>query len=156
MSRGLGDVYKRQGINAEYGDVRRAIAANVKVGLGTDMSGGYTASMWDAIRLAIVASTVKTLDDQREPLSYNEAFYLATKGGADALDLGDKIGSFAAGKRFDALVLNVVAKDSPIDVFEGQTVDEQWQKMVFCGDDRCTEEVYVDGVLIGGTLFANK
>jgi guanine deaminase len=75
-------------------DVRRVLDAGVKVGLGTDVSGGYAPSMWDAIRMAIVASSVHSVSGNRPaPLGYAEAFYLATLGGARALALGDEIGS---------------------------------------------------------------
>jgi guanine deaminase len=39
-------------------------------------------------------------------LSAVESFYLATLGGADALDLGDKIGPLEVGKEADFIVLD--------------------------------------------------
>ena len=48
-------------------DVRRLIDAGVKVGLGTDVAGGYSSSMLDAMRQAIIASTVsKITKDEKD------------------------------------------------------------------------------------------
>ena len=52
--------------------------------LGTDVSGGYSASMWEVMRQAIIASTCYHLNDTKyQPLSYKEAFHLATVGGSE-------------------------------------------------------------------------
>jgi guanine deaminase len=131
-------------------DVRRVLDAGVKLGLGTDVSGGYAPSMWDAIRMAIVASSVHSVTGQRpaEPLGYAEAFYLATLGGARALALGDEIGSLEVGKQFDALLIDPAAKHGPIDLFDGLSTSEVFQKIVFLCDDRNIERVFVCGVQI--------
>jgi hypothetical protein len=130
-------------------DVRRVLDAGVKLGLGTDVSGGYAPSMWDAIRMAIVASSVHSVSGNRpEPLGYAEAFYLATLGGARALALGDEIGSLEVGKQFDALLIDPAAKNGPIDLFDGLTTSEVFQKIVFLCDDRNIERVFVCGVEI--------
>lgn len=53
-----------------------------------DVSGGYSSSVLDAIRCTIFTSKALALSsDQKhyEPLSYHEAFYLATMGGAIGL-----------------------------------------------------------------------
>ncbi len=131
-------------------DVRRVLAAGVKVGLGTDVSGGYAPSMWDAIRLAIAASAAVLASSgapraERHALSYTEAFYLATLGGAHALGLGDQIGSLEPGKQFDALLIDPAAPDGPIDVFDGLTAAELFSKIVFLCDDRNIESVWVNG-----------
>lgn len=130
-------------------DVRRVLEAGVKLGLGTDVSGGYSPSVWDAIRMAIVASSVHSVSGNRpEPLGYSEAFYLATLGGARALALGDEIGSLEVGKQFDALVIDPAVKNGPIDLFDGLSTSEVFQKIVFLCDDRNIERVFVCGVEI--------
>jgi guanine deaminase len=129
-------------------DVRRVLAAGVKVGLGTDVSGGFAPSMWDAIRHAIAASAAVLASDRRadrHALSYTEAFYLATLGGAHALGLGDQIGSLEPGKQFDALLIDPAAPGGPIDVFDGLTAAELFSKVVFLCDDRNIESVWVNG-----------
>jgi guanine deaminase len=128
-------------------DVRRVLDAGVTLGLGTDVSGGYAPSMWDAIRMAIVASSVHSVSGKRpEPLGYAEAFNLATLGGARALALGDEIGSIEVGKQFDALLINPAAPGGPIDLFDGLTMSELFQKVVFLCDDRNIDRVFVCGV----------
>ncbi|KDR23220.1 Guanine deaminase [Zootermopsis nevadensis] len=67
-------------------DVRRLLNAGIKVGLGTDVSGGYSTSILNAIRCALQTSIHiffgKGTDSDYVPLSYHEAFNLATLGGA--------------------------------------------------------------------------
>lgn len=72
-----------------------------------------------------------------------------------ALAIADKLGNFAKGKRFDAIVVEVNA--GPIDAFnipkpaavtQEQKLLELIQKFVYVGDDRNVEEVYVDGQLV--------
>jgi len=54
-------------------DVIRALNAGVKVGLGTDISGGYSPSILQNIRAAIIASsTLQFSDDKYIPLGYKE------------------------------------------------------------------------------------
>jgi len=69
-------------------DIRRLIANDVKVGLGTDVAGGYHPSILDAARQAITASKLTHLNNKdNAPLSYQEAFFLATLGGSRYLAL---------------------------------------------------------------------
>jgi guanine deaminase len=127
-------------------DVRRVLDAGVKVGLGTDLSGGYAPSMWDAIRSAVTASTVHAIAARStKRLTYNEAFFLATLGGAQALSMADLVGSFEVGKQFDALIIDAAARDGPIDAFADYTVEELWENVLLRCDDRNIEAVFVDG-----------
>ncbi|KAI8843975.1 hypothetical protein BJ741DRAFT_589699 [Chytriomyces cf. hyalinus JEL632] len=136
-------------------NVRRLLREGVKVGLGTDVSGGYTPSMLDAIRQAVIASKMVSIgqgsdaetgnEGEYDALSYAEAFHLATMGSAECLSLGDTVGNFLEGKDFDALVLNLHAEGSPVDVFEGDSTLELFQRFLFVGDDRNIEQVYVAG-----------
>lgn len=97
--------------------VRRMREHGVKIGLGTDVSGGFSPSLYDNIRQAVMAS--RMLEDGVDALvpierrgagrpsriSVAEALYLATKGGAEALSL--PVGSFEVGRAFDMQVVDV-------------------------------------------------
>ncbi|KAE9016982.1 Guanine deaminase [Phytophthora fragariae] len=142
-------------------NVRRLLQEEgVKVGLGTDVSGGYSPSMLDAIRQAVIASKLVAIGNgssgdedsegpQEESLSYAEAFHLATVGSAEALGLGDTVGNFMVGKAFDALVIDSYAPNSPIDEahdpVEAADVLHTFQKFLFLGDDRNIVSIFVGG-----------
>lgn len=128
--------------------VRKLLNAGVKVGLGTDISGGYSPSMLVAIRDAICVSQAecfKSPNRELKPLSYAEAFYLATLGGAEVLSLDNKVGNFVAGKEFDAILVDVDAAGGPIDTIGFESLSELFQKFLFTGDDRNITSVYVKG-----------
>jgi guanine deaminase len=95
--------------------LRAAMQKGLRVGLGTDISGGPAASMLAAARMAVAASRMlETGTDPALPpdrrgrpgsaIDWRCAFHLATAGGAAALDL--PVGLFAPGRRLDALVLH--------------------------------------------------
>jgi guanine deaminase len=132
----------------------------MKVGLGTDVSGGYSTSMLDAIRQAVIASKLVSIgngsakeenEEEHEPLTYAEAFHLATVGGAESLGLADRVGNFIVGKEFDALVVNPYPANSPIDEAVEEDVLQIFQKFLFLGDDRNIETIYVRGKLVKET-----
>ncbi|XP_017941540.2 guanine deaminase isoform X2 [Manacus vitellinus] len=127
-------------------NVRKVLEHNVKLGLGTDVAGGYSASMLDAIRKAIMASNSLQINKVNETgLTLEEAFQLATLGGSQALGLDDVIGNFEVGKEFDALLINTKASDSPFDLFSADNFEDILQKFLYLGDDRNISEVYVAG-----------
>ncbi|XP_032297138.1 guanine deaminase isoform X1 [Coturnix japonica] len=127
-------------------NVRKVLKHNVKVGLGTDVAGGYSASMLDAIRKTVIASNALKINKVSETgLTLKEAFQLATLGGSQALGLDDIIGNFEVGKEFDALLINTKASDSPFDLFSTDTFEDCLQKFLYLGDDRNISEVYVAG-----------
>ena len=56
--------------------------------LHSDISAGYSPSMFNAMRVAIHASKALSLtinETDYQPLTHHEAFYLATMGGAQGL-----------------------------------------------------------------------
>ncbi|XP_045696644.1 guanine deaminase [Phyllostomus hastatus] len=125
----------------------------VKLGLGTDVAGGYSSSMLNAIRTEMMTSNVLLINEVNEKgLTFEEVFRLATLGGSQALGLDKDIGNFEVGKEFDALLINPKASDSPIDLFCGDLVGDVSgaiiQKFLYLGDDRNIEEVYVGGKLV--------
>ena len=97
--------------------MREALGAGVRTGLGSDIAGGYTADALSSSRSAVmvsrvregsrqeVASAAKTTVgdtermDQDLSINWKEGLYLATRGGARALDL--PIGTFEIGAPFD-------------------------------------------------------
>uniref|UniRef100_A0A4W5QPC4 Guanine deaminase n=1 Tax=Hucho hucho TaxID=62062 RepID=A0A4W5QPC4_9TELE len=64
-------------------DVRRVLNHKVKLGLGTDVAGGYSPSMLDAVRRTMDTSKALTIQDtQYNTLTFEEVFRLATLGGS--------------------------------------------------------------------------
>lgn len=119
---------------------RKLMERQVKIGLGTDVAGGYSPSMMNSARTAVVAS--RALQNDTSNLDYRHAFYLATLGGAEALGLEERIGTLCAGMEFDAIVLSA---SSPIQIFDTDTVQDVFQKLCTLGDDRHVTQVYVQG-----------
>ncbi|XP_043421761.1 guanine deaminase isoform X1 [Prionailurus bengalensis] len=137
-------------LSSGFLNVLEVMKHKVKIGLGTDVAGGYSSSMLDAIRRAVMVSNILLINKINEKsLSLKEAFRLATLGGSQALGLEKEIGNFEVGKEFDALLINPKASDSPIDLFSGDFFGDLSeaviQKFLYVGDDRNIEEVYVGG-----------
>jgi guanine deaminase len=123
---------------------RRYLDRGVKVGLGTDVAGGFSSSIMDSMRACIGVSKVyrSTVNPSDRALTLAEAFYLATLGGAELLNLKDQIGSFQPGKEFDALVVSYDTIDHEP---EHETIEEIFEKFVYLGDDRNVKQVFVKG-----------
>ncbi|XP_013139749.1 PREDICTED: guanine deaminase isoform X3 [Papilio polytes] len=141
--------------------VRALIEAGLTVGLGTDVSGGDSSSILDAMRRAMDVSThlemLDTTSVTRAALNWREVFYLATLGGAKALRLDDKIGNFEVGKDFDAQVIDVFANGGQIDSYEytmegneHYRVLQLLQRFIYLGDDRNITQVYIKGRKVKG------
>jgi 5-methylthioadenosine/S-adenosylhomocysteine deaminase len=88
-------------------DMRRAIAAGVTVGVGTDgSSSSDNQNMFEAMRLAAYVSRVfdRAPDDW---IGAAEALTLATEGSAAVLGMGDLIGRIAPGYKADLVFLDL-------------------------------------------------
>ncbi|KAF8921078.1 hypothetical protein CPB85DRAFT_1404999 [Mucidula mucida] len=145
----------------------------VKVGLGTDVSGGFSPSILNAIQNASIASKVLAMQHKgaknlpgifaNRQFSVATLFYLATLGGAEVCDLDRRVGSFAEGKSFDALIIELADKSgnpglwgSATDLtgHKGETaLRAKLESFFFCGDDRNISSVFVQGRLVGGKTF---
>ena len=114
-------------------DLRRFLAYGIKVGLGSDVAGGHSASMLDVIRHTLVASRAlgfERRDDTPDqavtdlsgvkveypPMNYKEAFYLATMGSAGVLNMDHVVGNFVPGKCLDCLIVNTNVPNTPVDM----------------------------------------
>ncbi|RFU79309.1 guanine deaminase [Trichoderma arundinaceum] len=149
----------------------------IDVGLGTDVSGGYSPSILEAARQAALvsrhvamgieipneggdAAVEKEKEKERVKLTVEEVLYLATKGGARCVGLEDKIGGFKVGMEWDAqlVTLNAVNEDGEVreldddegfvDVFGWETWGDRVAKWLYNGDDRNTKRVWVKGKLV--------
>ncbi|OHE98580.1 guanine deaminase [Colletotrichum orchidophilum] len=137
--------------------IRQFLSKGIKVGLGTDSGGGFSSSMLDSIRQAIIASNAREVmsGGTDKALSLDEVFYLSTLGGAQVCCLEDKIGNFAVGKAFDAILVT----SSLDEAFGVMTVREEtdnlrtiFEKFLMTGDDRNIGQVYVQGKLVKDTF----
>ncbi|KAK9760485.1 hypothetical protein K7432_015431 [Basidiobolus ranarum] len=126
--------------------VRQMLTEGQKVGLGTDVAGGYGTSILNTIRTGYFAAIARSLDYPGDNyLKLAEIFYLATLGGVALLGMRNTLGNFVVGKQFDALIVDPLAHESPIDLFSHDDVKTIFEKFINNGDDRNIIEVFVDG-----------
>ncbi|KAK3735827.1 hypothetical protein QZH41_019925, partial [Actinostola sp. cb2023] len=143
-------------LRSGFADVRLLENKNIKVGLGTDIGAGNSYSMLSVIQSAINVSNSIAIhnnanNNEYNPITHKEAFYMATLGGSKVLGLDKKIGNFEVGKEFDVLLVDAAAHDSPFDCFDGDDMDDVIQKFLYCGDDRNIKKVFVAGKCVAGT-----
>ncbi len=113
----------------------------VHVGMGTDIGAGTSFSM-----LSTLGEGYKVSQLNGAPISAIEAFFLATLGGARALDLEDRIGTFRVGNEADFVVLDPTA--TPILKFRqerSRSIEEALFVLMTMGDDRAVKATYVAG-----------
>lgn len=129
--------------------VRDFLARGMKVGLGTDSGGGYSSSMLNAMRHALIASFAREAlyENHLQGLTLEEVFWMATVGGAKVVGLGEVIGNFDVGKQFDAIVVDVSDErrgvNTPME--DTDTPRIMLDKFIMTGDDRNITEVFVRG-----------
>lgn len=85
--------------------IRAYMNQGIHVGLGSDVSGGDSLSIWNEMVKAIQVSKMYTryIDSQMKPLEIGDVLYLATRGGGAFFG---KVGSFDKGYDFDAIVMS--------------------------------------------------
>ncbi|KAI9729697.1 MAG: hypothetical protein M1834_006647 [Cirrosporium novae-zelandiae] len=133
--------------------VREFLRHDIKVGLGTDSGGGYSASILDAMKLAFVVSKARELETagKDEELTLTEGFYLATRGGARVCGLEEKVGVLEVGMEFDALEIRTGGIMAPVEE-ETDDLGIIFEKFLMSGDDRNIRKVFVAGRCVkGGT-----
>ena len=128
------------------------------MGLGTDISGGYSPSMYENIRQAVLVSRLlETGVDAQRPagerglgdarISLAEAFWLATAGGGQSLGL--PVGTFEPGKAFDPQVVDVKLSDSDLTGFG--VFDEpagRLARILYLSTPGNIRQVYLQGRLV--------
>lgn len=115
----------------------------VRVGLATDVGAGTSFSILQTLNEAY-----KVAQLNGNKLSAGQAFYLATRGTAQALYLDDKIGSIAVGMEADVVVLDL--KSTPIIEYRMRyckDLEEALFIQMTMGDDRAVLATYIAGRL---------
>ncbi|HTV79418.1 MAG TPA: guanine deaminase [Steroidobacteraceae bacterium] len=132
--------------------LRRMLDAGVHVGLGTDISGGASASLLENVRHAVIGSRLlesgvdarQSRAERRRPGSRVDvptAFWVATAGGGLALDL--PIGRFAPGYQFDACVIDARVKHSNLRLIPQDSPESVLQKIVYAATRANITQVWV-------------
>lgn len=120
--------------------VRTFLEEGLHVGIGSDVAGGSTENLFKAMALAIQASKLRwrMQDDGLKPLTLEEVFYIATKGGGEFFG---NVGSFEPGFELDAVVLN----DTRIVHSQNLDVRERLERVIYLADEREVRAKYVRG-----------
>ncbi len=120
--------------------IRLFLESGISVGLGTDVAAGSSMNMLQTILLTIQASKMyyRLVDQNVKPLTFEEAFYLATEGGGSYFG---KVGSFKDGYEFDALVLD----DSTMYSIREFSVRERLERACYNDADVRITSKYIQG-----------
>lgn len=113
----------------------------VRVGLGTDIGAGTSFS-----HLQTLNEAYKVAKLGGHALTPEQGFYLATRGGAEALRLDDRLGQIAPGFEADLVVLDL--KATPLLDFRlghARDLAETLFVLMTLGDDRAIRATYVAG-----------
>ena len=126
-------------------NLRRALDPRrpVRVGIGTDIGAGTSFSI-----LATMGEGYRAALQHQQTLSAEHALYLATRGGARAMYLDDRIGSLTSGLEADIAVLDM--KSTPLIAYrmeQARDLGERLFVQMTLGDDRAIQATYVAGRL---------
>ena len=122
-------------------NLNRAEKEKINVGLATDVGGGTSFSM-----LQTMNEAYKVLQMRGDTLSILKMFYLATLGGAETLDLSDKIGNFEIGKEADFIVLDKAC--TPLIKMRLEKCSDILEELFvlgILGDDRAVKQTWSAG-----------
>ncbi|MDE7252093.1 MAG: guanine deaminase [Acetatifactor sp.] len=122
---------------------RKYLEQGINMGLGTDIAGGFSISMFRAIQDTISVSKLywRLRDDGAAPLSFTEAFYLATMGGGRFFG---KVGSFLPGYAADILVLD----DSREQDASEPDLRKRLERLCYLADSDVVSAKYINGRLV--------
>ncbi|MBK6087684.1 amidohydrolase family protein [Ruminococcus difficilis] len=124
--------------------MRKYLELDMNLGLGSDVAGGHSESMFTAMVDALQVSRLywRLVDQSKKPLNVTEVFYLATKGGGAFFG---KVGSFEEGYECDVVILN----DSLLPHPQGLSLQERLERAIYLGGDvKAMEAKYCRGNVI--------
>jgi len=116
-------------------------AGGQRVGLATDIGGGSSFSM-----LRTMAAAYEIAQLRGQPLHPSQLWWLATAGSAQALGLGDRIGTLAPGMEADLVIIDLAS--TPAIAQRAARAENLWQALfptIMMGDDRAIRATWVNG-----------
>lgn len=130
-------------------------AKGVDIGLGTDISGGFSPSLFDNVRQAVMSS--RMLEDGVNPslpaqgrgvpgsrITVDEAFYLATAGGGESLSL--PIGRIQENYAWDVQIIDTKLPSAKLPIFDAhEDLHDIFQKIMYLTRPENIREVWVQG-----------
>lgn len=121
--------------------LREALDNDLKVGLGSDIAGGYSISLNDSMRWSVgVARSregrhkdeisdpfisskkdtgIKSSSNGKLDITWKESIYVVTLGGARAINRETYLGNFQPGKSFDAQLIQLQSDDEDQEIRKG-------------------------------------
>ncbi|QIC48972.1 guanine deaminase [Lysinibacillus sphaericus] len=135
--------------------IARFHALGVDIGLGSDISGGFSPSLFDNARQAVMSS--RMLEDgvdtaivankrgvPNSRITINEAFYLATAGGGESLSL--PIGRLQENYTWDVQIIDTKIHSAKLPIFDSQeALHDIFQKIMYLVRPENIREVWVQG-----------
>jgi guanine deaminase len=120
--------------------ISKLLRKEVLIGLGSDIAGGECLSMFSVMASAIRMSKLRKVcfKEDEKPLTLQEVFYLATKGGGKFFG---NVGSFEKGYEFDALVID----DDNLWKDNKGSIEERIERLVYLGDGKNVITRYICG-----------
>jgi len=126
--------------------LRRHIQAGVKCALGTDVGGG---TGFGILKEGLQAYLLQRLTPEGLILDPAHLLYLATRAGAEALDLADHTGDFTPGKAADIVYLSPPKNSALAAVLEcADRLDRVLAALFTLGDSSCVKQVRVGGMRV--------
>ncbi|MNN69824.1 guanine deaminase [compost metagenome] len=128
--------------------------AGVEIGLGSDISGGFSPSLFDNVRQAVISS--RMLEDgvnkllpagergvPRSRITIDEAFYLATAGGGESLSL--PVGRLAEGYAWDVQIIDTLLPAAKLPLYGDESLHDIFEKIMYLSRPENIREVWVQG-----------
>lgn len=125
----------------------------VQIGLGTDISGGFSPSLFDNVRQAVISS--RMLEEGVDPsipaeqrgvpssrITINKAFYFATAGGGEALSL--PTGKLEERFAWDVQIIDTTIPTAKLPIFNDELHDV-FQKIINLARPENIREVWIQG-----------
>ena len=129
-------------VSTAIAPIRQFFEEGLRVGLGSDVSGGHNLNIFRVMVYAIQASKLHyQRNHDRHFLTLSEAFWMATKSAGSFFG---KVGSFEPGYEFDALVID----DSDLN-HDHYSLLERLERYIYLGDDRQIEKRFCRGKELG-------
>jgi len=121
--------------------ISKYLKIGLHVGLGTDVSGGETLSLFTTMKQAIQVSKLywRLVDQTISPITLENAFFMGTRGGGEFFG---NVGAFQDGYAFDCLIL----EDSELETIINLDLRERLERIIYCSNSSdVIEHKYVQG-----------